>query len=63
MNYDSYFLHAKSENEKSIEMISFIVESKEKGIFYSITASCQIEDQLKINMSMMVKCLKTFQYN
>lgn len=63
MKYDSYFLHAKSENEKSIEMISFIVESKEKGIFYSITASCQIEDQLKTNMSMMVKCLKTFEYN
>jgi len=63
MNYDSYFLHAKSENEKSIEMISFVVKSKEKGIFYSISASCQIEDRLKTNMSMMVKCLETFQYN
>lgn len=63
MNYDSYFLHAKSENEKSIEMISFVVKSKEKGFFYSLTASCQIEDRLKTNMSMMVKCLESFEYN
>ena len=63
MNYDSYFLHSKSENKKSIEMILFIVKSKEEGIFYSITASCHIEDRLKTNMGMMIKCLETFEYN
>lgn len=44
-------------------MILFIVKSKEEGIFYSITASCHIEDRLKTNMGMMIKCLETFEYN
>ncbi|PJE45184.1 MAG: hypothetical protein CUR32_01280 [Flavobacterium sp.] len=63
LKYDSYFIHAKSENEKSIEMISFIVKSKQKGIFYSITASCQNEDQIKTNLSMMIDCVKSFEQN
>jgi len=63
LKYDSYFIHAKSENENSIEMISFIVKSKQKGIFYSITASCQNKDEIKKNLSMMIKCVKTFEHN
>jgi hypothetical protein len=63
LKYDSYFIHTKSENENSIEMISFIVKSKQKGIFYSITASCQNKDEIKINLSMMIKCVKSFKQN
>ena len=63
MKYDSYFIHAKSESENSIEMISFIVKSKEKGIFYSITASCQNKDESKTNLSMMIKCVESFEQN
>ena len=62
LNYDSYFFHAKSENENSIEMISFIIKSKEKGVFYSLNASCQIKDNLKTNMSMMLNCLRSFEH-
>lgn len=60
MKYESYFIHAKSDNEKSIEMISFIVKSKQKGVFYSITASCQNEDEIKKNLSMMINSVRSF---
>lgn len=63
LKYDAYYIHAKSENESSIEMISFIVKSKEKGFFYSITTSCQNKDEVKTNLSMMIKCVKSFEQN
>jgi len=63
MKYDSYFIHAKSENENSIELISFITKSKEKGIFYLITASCQNMDRIETNLSMMINCIRSFEQN
>ena len=62
-NYESYFMHSKSDNSKSIEVIALLLKSKQNGIFYSLTASCQIEDNLKTNMSMMMKCLNSFKEN
>ena len=63
LNYDAYFIHAKSENKNSIEMISIVLKSKESGVFYSITASCQNMDRSETNLSMMVKCIQTFEIN
>ena len=63
LKYDSYFIYAKSENESSIEMISFIVKTKEKGMFYSIMASCQNMDRIETNLSMMIQCIETFEMN
>jgi hypothetical protein len=63
LKYDSYFIHTKSENENSLESIFFIVKSKEKGVFYQLYAGCQIKDDLKTNMSMMIKCLESFEHN
>lgn len=60
---DAYFVHTKSENENSIEMISFILKSKEKGIFYAITVSCHIKDDIKKNLSMMINCVRSFEIN
>lgn len=62
LKYESYFIHAKSDNEKSIEMISFIIKSKENGIFYLISASCHNQDNLKTSMGMMIDCIQTFQF-
>lgn len=62
LKYDSYFIHAKSDNEKSIEMFSFIIKSKEKGMFYLVNASCQNEDNLKTYMSMMINCIQSFEF-
>lgn len=61
--YESYFTHVKSDNKKSIEIIIFLLKSKEEATYYSLTASCQIEDNLKTNMSMMIKCLNGFEKN
>jgi len=63
LNYDAYFIHSKSRNESSIEMISFILKSKENGIFYSIAASSHIEDNIKKNLSMMINCIRSFELN
>lgn len=60
---DAYFIHTKSENESSIEMISFILKSKENGIFYSIIASCHIKDDIKKNLSMMIQSVLKFEEN
>jgi hypothetical protein len=59
--YESYFAHIKSDNKKSIEMITLLLKSKEKATYYSLTASCQNEDNLKTSMSLMVACLKSFE--
>jgi hypothetical protein len=62
LKYDAYFIHMISENENSFEQILFIVQSKEKGVFYSLVAGCQLKDELKPNMSMMLNCLESFEY-
>ena len=61
--FESYFIHVKSDNNKSIETISLFLKSKESKVFYTLTASCHIEDNLETNMSMMIKCLNSFEKN
>ena len=60
-SYESYFFHFKSDNKKSTETISLLLKSKQKRVFYSLTASCQLEDNLETNMSIMLKCLNSFE--
>ena len=60
-SYESYFFHFKSDNKKSTETISLLLKSKQKEVFYSLTASCQLEDNLETNMSIMLKCLNSFE--
>ena len=60
-SYESYFFHFKSDNKKSTETISLLLKSKQKGVYYSLTASCQLEDNLETNMSIMLKCLNSFE--
>ncbi|MGC4041836.1 MAG: hypothetical protein QM710_13905 [Flavobacterium sp.] len=62
-NYKAYFIHTKSVTDNSIETISYIVKGKEKNTFYSLTASCQLQDGLKQNMAMMIQSLNSFKYN
>lgn len=59
--YESYFFHFKSDNKKSTETISLLLKSKQKGVYYSLTACCQLEDNLETNMSIMLKCLNSFE--
>ncbi|MFC5681726.1 hypothetical protein ACYE2N_08000 [Flavobacterium sp. MAHUQ-51] len=61
--FESYFIHVKSDNKKSIETISLLLKSKENKVFYMLNATCQIEDNLETNMSMMIKCLNSFEKN
>ena len=63
LKYDAYYIYQKLHGENSIEMISFIVKSKEKGTFYSLTARCQNLDRIETNFSMMIKCIESFEMN
>lgn len=62
-SFESYFFHFKSDNKNSTETISLLLKSKEKGVYYSLTTICQIEDNLETNMSIMMKCLNSFEEN
>jgi hypothetical protein len=59
---ETYFLHYKSNsgNYGAVEIISLITESKSDKGFYYINASASRTKNLKMNMSMMLQCLKTF---
>jgi hypothetical protein len=59
---NTYYVHSKSDNAKygPIEMITLITESKNDDAFYYLTASASGTKELKMNMSIMVQCLKTF---
>jgi len=59
---DSYFIHYKSNsgNYGEIEVISIITKSKNENSFYYLNASASRTKDLKMNMSIMVQCLKTF---
>jgi len=63
LNYDSYFIHTKFENENSVEMITFLLKSKQNGIFYTISNICQNKDDVKTTLSIMIKCAKSFEIN
>lgn len=59
---DSYFVHyrSNSENYGEIEIISVITKGKNVNSFYYFNASASRTKDLKMNMSIMVECLKTF---
>lgn len=61
----AYFIHSKSETNTygESEMISFIIESDTEGIFYYINAGASQTKDLKKNMSIIIKSLKTFEIN
>lgn len=61
--YDAYVVHSHSTHEHPIEIIAYLVKGKEQGVFYSLTANCPLEEELKTNMGMMVKCMNSFRYN
>ena len=63
LNYKSYFIHSKSNNEKSgiAEIISFIVQSKKKSEFYYLAVSTSKNENLRKNMSIMIQSLATFE--
>jgi hypothetical protein len=62
LNNDTYFIHSKSKSEKvgAIEIISFITKSKNDTSFYYLTATASITNEQKMNMAIMIQCLKTF---
>ena len=59
---ETYFLHYKSNsgNYGEVEIISLITESKSDKNFYYVNASASRTKNLKMNMSIMIQCLKTF---
>lgn len=63
LKYDSYYIYQKLEGSNSIEMISFILKGKEKETFYSLTTSCQSEDNIETNFALMIKCIESFEIN
>ena len=63
LKYDAFFVHMVSQDEKPFEQILIIIKSKEMGVFYSLNSACDLEDNLKPSMSMMLECMRSFEYN
>lgn len=64
-HYKTYFLHTKSNDNTSIELVEFLIQGKDNGVFYSLSANSQTNDS-KLhdkNMSVMLKCLNSFEHN
>ena len=61
----SYFIHTQPNTEKfgETETITFITESEKENEFYNLTASALRTDDLKLNMAMIISCLKAFEIN
>lgn len=61
----AYFIHTKSETNTygESEMISFILESPTKGIFYYLNAGASQTKELKRNMAIIIQSLETFEIN
>ena len=38
-------------------------KGKEKETFYSLTTSCQSEDNIETNFALMIKCIESFEIN
>lgn len=59
----AYFIHAKSDSGTygEAEFISFILESKTKGVFYYLDVSASQTSELKNNMAILIQSLKTFE--
>ena len=61
-NYKSYYIHSKVNTPTfgKNEVIFVIIDSKEKGEFYNLTAIVPLDNDTKENMSKLIQCLKTF---
>ena len=62
---DSFYIHSKSNTGKygEVEIITLITKSIGDNNFYYLTASASRTNDLKLNMAVMIKCLKTFKQN
>ncbi len=62
---DAYFIHSKSNTGTygELEMITIITKSKNDDNYYHLNASAPTVKELKMNMSVMISCLKTFKQN
>jgi hypothetical protein len=62
---EAYFIHSKSNtgNYGELEMITIIIKSKNDDNYYHLNASAPTVKELKMNMSIMINCLKTFKQN
>lgn len=65
LKQQSYYLHTKSDTKTygESEMISFVVESGEKGVYYYLNVAASQTKNLKMNMSILIQSLKTFKMN
>ena len=63
LDKEAYFIHTESNSEKfgKAETISLIIESDKKGEFYNLNAIASKTKDLKKNMTVLVKCLTTFE--
>ena len=61
----AYFFHTKSDTGKygESEMITFIVESNARGVYYNLTAAASQTKDLKKNMAILVQSILTFESN
>ncbi|POY41115.1 hypothetical protein C3L50_00885 [Flavobacterium alvei] len=57
----SYYIHSKSNtgNYGEVEIITLITKSNDNN-FYHLTVSASTTKELKLNMAVMIQCLKTF---
>ena len=62
---EAYFIHSKSNTGTygELEMITIIIKSKNDDNYYHLNASAPTVKELKMNMSKMINCLKTFKQN
>ncbi len=56
LKYPAYFSHISRYYKVTFETITFIMKSREEGVFYRLTIEGEEE-----NMSMMLQCLKSFE--
>ena len=61
----AYFIHTKSNTGTygEIETITFIVESKDKGVFFNISAGASQTKDLMKHMAIIIQSVKTFNIN
>lgn len=61
-NQEAYFFHTKtaSENNGNLEIINFLINSNETGVYYNLTASTTQTDRFNIEMANLIHSLKTF---
>ena len=63
LDEEAYFIHTESNNETygEIESISLIIGTDKEGEFYNLNAVASKTNDLKINMTVLIECLLTFE--